>query len=175
MKIILASKNPVKSTAVLNAFRRMFPRGAFDLTPVSIPSGVERQPVSDLETFRGASNRAHGAAKVMPQADFWVGIEGGISDHDGEMNAFAWVVILSNGQMGKSRTGTFFLPRKVAELVRQGRELGEADDIVFGQTNSKQQSGAVGLLTENIVDRTALYEQAVVLALVPFKNPDLYT
>lgn len=90
------------------------------------------------------------------------------------MNAFAWIVVLSNQKMGKSRTGTFSLPRRVAELVRQGKELGEADDIIFGLTNTKQESGAVGLLTENVVDRTALYEQAVVLALIPFKNPELY-
>lgn len=174
MKIVLASKNPVKARAALNAFGRMFPEETFELTPVSVASGVEDQPASDQETFQGAINRAHNAAQMIPQADFWVGIEGGISDQDGEMNAFAWVVVLSNGQIGKSRTGTFSLPRKVAELVRQGRELGEADDIVFGETNSKQESGAVGLLTQNVVDRTGLYEQAVVLALIPLKNPHLY-
>ena len=39
---------------------------------------------------------------------------------------------------GKSRTATFFLPEEVAELVRQGQELGSADDIVFNVSNSKQ-------------------------------------
>ena len=54
-------------------------------------------------------------------------------------------------------------------------ELGEADDIVFGQSNSKQKSGAVGLLTGDIIDRKSLYEEAVVLALIPFKNEELYS
>ncbi len=76
--------------------------------------------------------------------------------------------------MGKSRTGTFRLPEPVARLVREGRELGEADDVVFGRSNSKQEEGAVGLLTGNVIDRAALYEHAVILALAPFKNPDLY-
>jgi non-canonical (house-cleaning) NTP pyrophosphatase len=53
-------------------------------------------------------------------------------------------------------------------------ELGDADDLVFGRQNSKQKSGAVGLLTHNRVTRRTLYEQAVVLALIPFINPDLY-
>lgn len=174
MKIVLASKNPVKSRATLNGFKRMFVEKAFELTSISVSSGVDHQPASDKETFQGAANRAYNAVQMIPQADFWVGIEGGISDQDGEMNAFAWIVVLSNQKMGKSRTGTFSLPRRVAELVRQGKELGEADDIIFGLTNTKQESGAVGLLTENVVDRTALYEQAVVLALIPFKNPELY-
>ena len=59
-------------------------------------------------------------------------------------------------------------------LVREGKELGEADDIVFGKENSKQTYGAVGLLTGDVIDRTRFYEDAVVLALIPFRNPDLY-
>ena len=76
--------------------------------------------------------------------------------------------------VGKGRSGTFFLPPKIAELIRQGKELGEADDIVFGRTNSKQENGAVGILTDGVVDRTKYYTEAVVLALIPFKNERLY-
>ena len=91
------------------------------------------------------------------------------------MEAFAWVVIKAKGNgFGKGRTGTFFLPPQIAELIKQGKELGEADDIVFGRTNSKQENGAVGILTENVVDRTKYYTEAVVLALIPFKNKKLY-
>jgi len=59
-------------------------------------------------------------------------------------------------------------------LIRQGKELGEADDIVFGRSNSKQENGAVGLLTDNAIDRAQLYEHAMILALIPFKNEALY-
>ena len=59
-------------------------------------------------------------------------------------------------------------------MIRQGKELGEADDIVFNRANSKQDNGAVGLLTDNVIDRAQLYEQAVILALIPFKNEALY-
>jgi non-canonical (house-cleaning) NTP pyrophosphatase len=52
--------------------------------------------------------------------------------------------------------------------------LGHADDRVFGRENSEQTNGAVGLLTKDLIDRTAYYEHAVVLALVPFVNPGLY-
>ncbi len=90
------------------------------------------------------------------------------------MVAFAWVVVRDAYQMGRGRTGAFYLPPQIVELVRQGKELGEADDITFGRVNSKQEDGAVGLLTGNVIDRARLYEHAVVLALIPFKNPDLY-
>ncbi|MBQ0741266.1 DUF84 family protein, partial [Aquimarina celericrescens] len=37
-----------------------------------------------------------------------------------------------------------------------------------------QKSGAVGILTGDIIDRTAYYTEAGILALIPFKNADLY-
>ena len=73
----------------------------------------------------------------------------------------------------KSRTATFILPNEVAQLVRQGVELGHADDIVFNRDNSKQANGSVGILTANALTRTTYYEQAVMLALIPFKNTNL--
>ncbi len=187
--IIVASKNPVKVRAVQSGFARMFPAESFQLHGVSVPSEVNDQPFSSAETLRGAYNRARNAREQIPDAAFWVGVEGGIEETTeaahlfarpdvpnggSSMVAFAWVVVLSVDQVGKGRTGVFFLPTQVAELVRQGKELGEADDIVFGRENSKQENGAVGLLTGDIIDRAAFYEQAVILALIPFRNPELY-
>ncbi|HZD58609.1 MAG TPA: inosine/xanthosine triphosphatase [Anaerolineales bacterium] len=172
--IVVASNNPVKSQATLRAFQRMFPEGEFSLNAISVPSGVKHQPFSDQETLQGASTRAQNARRFADQADYWVGIEGGVLDQDGEMSAFAWVVVLSQNRAGKSRTGMFYLPEEVARLVREGKELGIADDIVFGRSDSKQENGAIGLLTGDVIDRVGLYEHAIVLALVPFKNADLY-
>lgn len=174
-KIIIASKNPVKIDATLSGFQKMFPNEKFEIEGVSVPSGVNDQPKSDSETFSGAWNRADNACKEKPDADFCVGIEGGIEEKNSDTEAFAWVIIKAkDGGFGKGRTGTFFLPPQIAELIKQGKELGEADDIVFGRTNSKQENGAVGILTGNVVDRTKYYTEAVVLALIPFKNKQLY-
>lgn len=172
--IVLASKNPVKMQAVKAGFSRMFPDWECEFKTISVDSGVSNQPNRDEETLRGACNRAEGAMSAIPGADYWVGVEGGIDDLGDEMTAFAWIVVRSTKLLGKGRTGAFFLPEAVTTLVRQGLELGEADDLVFGRSNSKQENGAIGLLTGNVVDRAQLYEQAVVLALVPFKNPGLY-
>jgi inosine/xanthosine triphosphatase len=157
----------------------MFTGEQYIIEALSAPSGVKNQPISNEETFQGALNRAFNASKLAPQADYWIGIEGGIEERGSEFAAFAWVVVCgksSRGKLmiGKGRTGTFFIPPPVANLIRQGKELGEADDIVFQRNNSKQENGAVGLLTGNVVDRKELYEQAVILALIPFKNSVLY-
>lgn len=172
--VVVASTNPVKITAAKGGFERMFSKGQFDFQGINVPSGVSNQPFSNLETLQGARIRAQNARDARPDADFWVGIEGGVEDDNGELAAFAWIVVISDTLCGKGRTGTFLLPPKVSQLVRQGKELGDADDIVFGKTNSKQQNGAIGLLTGDVLNRTSLYEHAVILALVPFKNENLY-
>jgi inosine/xanthosine triphosphatase len=174
-KIIVASLNPVKVRAALQGFHRMFPGVEFKVDTVSVLSSVSDQPESSRETLNGALARASNAAEACPEADYWVGIEGGVEKDGSEVSAFAWVVVKDkSGRAGKGRTGTFYLPRAVAELIAQGKELGEADDLVFKRANSKQDNGAVGILTGNVIDRTRLYEEAVILALMPFKNYDLY-
>ena len=173
--VIVASKNPVKIRAALDGFRRMFAAEAFSAEGVSVPSGVAHQPMTDAETLAGARNRASNAQKAQPQADFWVGIEGGVDEVGGEMHAFAWVVILRGEKgYGEARSASFLLPKVLVELIHQGVELGEADDRVFGRQNSKQENGAVGLLTNDVVDRAALYVMPVALALIPFTNESLY-
>jgi inosine/xanthosine triphosphatase len=173
-RIVIASHNPVKIQAALQGFQRMFPEFKFSIHPISVPSGVSVQPASDEETLQGATNRASQARHDQPEADYWVGIEGGVDTHLDGLTAFAWVVIFDKERVGKARTVTFFLPEAVAFLVQQGMELGEADDIVFARTNSKQANGAVGLLTGDVLNRFDAYVSAVILALIPFKNPNLY-
>lgn len=173
MQIVVASTNPVKIECVRRGFGRVFPDAPLDVSGVSVLSGVSDQPMTDAETLTGATNRAHHARMACPDADFWVGIEGGVHEVDGALLVFAWIVILSNETHGRARTGTFLLPDEVAQLVRYGYELGDADDAVFGYSNSKQQNGSVGILTHDRIDRTDFYTEAVILALIPFMNPML--
>lgn len=174
IELVVASLNPVKIQCVRAGFTKMFADTPFTVRGVEVPSGVSVQPATDAETLLGAQNRAKAARALTPQADFWFGIEGGVQDHGAEMEAFAWVVALSDDRIGKARTGAFYLPPRIVELVRQGMELGEADDFVFGRSNSKQGNGAIGLLTADVIDRAGYYEHAVIMALIPFKNPNLY-
>lgn len=174
-KIIVASKNPTKIQATLQGFQEMFPDETFEIEGVSVPSNVSDQPIGNEETFAGAMNRAKGAQQKIINADYWVGIEGGNIADNGEMEVMAWIIILSKERMGKARTAGFYLPPRIVELVNEGYELGHADDIVFGVANSKQTNGSSGLLTNNVMTRIRFYTPAVILALIPFKNKDLFS
>lgn len=173
-KVIIGSKNPIKVESTYTAFSKIFPEEIFTFEGVNSSSQVSDQPMSDEETFQGATNRANKAKQNYPNAEYWVGIEGGISYHEGDMEAYAWVVVLSKSQQGKARTASFVLPKKIQVLVEEGVELGVADDIVFDRENSKQQNGAVGILTNDLITRATYYEQAAILALIPFLKEELY-
>lgn len=172
--VIVGSRNPVKISCTDAAFHQSFV-GSFLVEGLNVSSDVSQQPFGDEETYKGAYNRAKNSKNVFPEADYWVGIEGGINRVDGEMEAYAWVVVMDkSGKVGKSKTSTFFLPKAIVVLVDGGMELGEADDKVFDRSNSKQGNGAVGILTNGALERKEYYQQAVVLALIPFIKSDLY-
>lgn len=175
IRVIVASQNPVKIAAAKAGFEKMFPDNAIDVKGVSASSEVSDQPKSEEETLRGATNRAVNVARLEPNGDYFVGLEGGIHDKNNDMHSFSWVVIQDkSGKTGKGQSGEYVLPTKIRELILSGHELGDADDKVFGKSNSKQKNGAVGILTHDAIDRAGFYEQAVILALIPFRNETLY-
>jgi inosine/xanthosine triphosphatase len=180
MKIVVASKNPVKIAAVEQGVALMFPDRKLEIIGYSVPSEVADQPLTDAETKAGAFNRVKNVALLDPLADLFVAIEGGIEDVPDihgtmHMTAFAWVMVMDKHNIwGEARSASFQLPEAVATRVRGGEELGIADDAVFGQSNSKQQNGAVGLLTHNAVTRSQLYVMPMALALIPHRNAELY-
>lgn len=176
MRILIASKNPVKQQATERGFQKTFPQMVCEYISMEADSAVKDQPDTDQETITGARNRILSLKKKDAEADYYVAIEGGIERIYEKMFAFAWVVIEDkNGKIGEARTVTFEIPPQVASLIEQGIELGIANDQVFGTENSKHKSGAVGILTNDILTRTSEYVDAVILALIPFqKYKDLY-
>ncbi len=174
--VIVASNNPVKVNSARQAFEQMFPEAQHEVIGSEAPSGVADQPFGNDEIIRGARNRARYIRESSPEADYWVGIEGGLThDEDNRYVALAWIVIIDKqGKESKSSTGTFVLPEIMAELIREGLEMGAATDKLHGFINSKQKGGTVGVLTEGLIDRTAYYTHAAILALIPFKNSRLY-
>jgi inosine/xanthosine triphosphatase len=132
-------------------------------------------------TVHGAINRAKAAFSEYfilhgENPTYSIGLEGGVAvTFDGEMECFAWIAVFDGVTLGTSRTASLFLPSVIRDIVIvEGLELGAADDRVFGTHNSKQSAGAVGLLTNGVIDRAAYYEPAVVLAFIPFHWKELY-
>jgi inosine/xanthosine triphosphatase len=178
MLILVASKNPVKIAAVTEAFRAVFPHKEIVVEGLGVESGVKDQPDTDEETIAGAQNRIR-ALRVAGRernADYFAALEGGVEWVGGKLFAFAWVLVENRrGLSGEARTAAYEVPPPVARLIREGVELGIANDRVFGTENSKQKNGNIGLLTGDLVTRTSNNAQAAMLALIPFgKHAVLY-
>ncbi|ENI4128693.1 inosine/xanthosine triphosphatase [Vibrio fluvialis] len=167
-KVIIASLNPAKIRAVESAFSTVFPDYRCVFQGVSVPSEVADQPMSDHETKLGALNRVRNAKQRITDGDFYVGLEAGI---DGDVT-FAWMIIESATQRGESRSACLMLPPEVLSKLADANELGDVMDEVFGTENIKQKGGAIGLLTQHHLTRSSVYHQALILALIPFTNPE---
>ncbi len=172
--VFVGSKNPTKINAVKGAFNKVFKNKKIDVRGKVVRSGVSDQPMSSAETKKGAKNRLKELKKG--KADYYVGIEGGCDYIGGDIFAFAWVMTEDKKQKkGKGKTSIFQLPKKIQLLIEKGVELGKADDFVFKRKNSKKKDGAIGILTNGLIDRTKYYEEAVVMSLIPFLNKDLFS
>ena len=174
VRVVVTSKNPVKIEATRRGFARALPTAELDIQSLAVASGVADQPASDAETLRGARQRAETARRQAPDADYWIGLEGGLEVNDGELFAGAWIYVLGHQGHGRARTAVFPLPPALTRRLAEGLELGKAVDELFERRGSKRGPGAAGLLTDGAVGRTELYEPAVVLALIPLLKHELY-
>lgn len=175
-KVIVGSNNPVKLETTKEAFLKVFPLEQFEFVTHPAKSGVPDQPFGTEETRRGAKNRCDDCKSRYPEADYYIGLEGGLEEIDGGLWVSAWMCIQNQaGTYGYGRTGSFLLPPGITTLIKQGKELGDATDIVFQQSNTKHNTGAVGLLTLDLISRKDFYRDAIIFALIPFINVSLYT
>jgi len=172
MHIAVGSLNPIKQQAAQAVLGAVFPHSTF--TAVAVPSGVPEQPWGDDQTRTGAYNRAL-AARTTHNADFGVGLEGGVVETDFGLMTNAWCAIIDrSGTVGVGGGSHTMLPPAVADMLRSGRELGEAMDAISGLQNTKQSLGAIGILTDGLSSRQQAYEVIVRFALARFRQPDLY-
>jgi len=173
--IAVGSSSYVKVEAARLAFAAVFPSAAIEATGYSVPSSVPSQPMDDHTTMLGAANRAMRAAAQNPQANFSVGLEGGLCVIDGHYwFARAWAAILRDGKFGYGSSQSFAIPEKIMLQVSKGKELGEVCDAMFGTQNLKQREGFFGYMTNGFVSRTGAYRDMCIVALAQYFHPDLF-
>lgn len=174
MKVVVASENPVKVNVARRAFTLLYPGEEIEFVPMKSDSGVPDQPM-DGETEQGALNRLTFIRKTHPEADFWISQEGGLYRDGERLYNRAWIMVSDkSGRIAKSSTALFYLPAKVTAYVKEGMELGHANDMFFGTVNLGQGSGGIGYLTGGAIDREAYYLQAAVIALSELKHAEWY-
>ncbi|WP_324663146.1 inosine/xanthosine triphosphatase [Haloarcula sediminis] len=163
MYVAIGSENPVKVTAVERVCAEA------ETTALGVDSGVPEQPRGRAETVRGATNRAE-AALSATDADYGVGIEGGVAERD--TPAGLWLIMwaaVTDGTTTHFGAGpSIRLPDPVAERLRDGEELGPVLDDELGREELGRQEGAIGVYTAGRVSRTDALTDAVAGAFGPF-------
>lgn len=173
MKIAVGSTNPTKVAAVETIVKQMWPE--VEIIALAVPSGVSEMPISDAETITGARNRAR-AARQVANADFGIGLEGGVHTDPLGLLLQGWVVVVDeNGREGVGAAGRLPLPPMIADRVLAGEELGPVMDDLLGESNVKAKGGAVGALTGGLIPRDLSFSLGVGYALAPFVAPEFYS
>ncbi len=176
MKIVIASKSPVKADAVRKGVGSLFSEHECIFECVDAQSGVSVQPMSQEEMIKGALGRISHSKNLIPEADIWIGLEGGMEKIDGNFYNSGWVIAEDkNNRRGHGRTFSFLIPEKVVELIiNEGLEQSHATDKVFQISGTKTGKGLIGPLTNNSLTYTDWYVHAVISALIPFFKKELY-
>lgn len=172
MKIAIGSTNPVKINAVKNVMKKIFEE--VEVVSGDVETGVSHTPLNDEETIKGAINRAREALKKTG-ADLGVGMEGGINKVMERYFLSGWCAIVDkNNNVSLGGGSTLELPNHVIQGVLEGKELGNVMDELTGIENTKQKMGAIGIFTNDLMNRQEAWETFVTYAMSRKLKPELY-
>lgn len=159
------------------------PNAVFEVVGEETPSSVAHTPLSRAQTMSGAKHRAQvlearARERNLPWR-FFVGLEGGLDIiSDGEKRLVFlenWAYVSDGSCSAYGRSGSVLLPEMLAkQVVDEGVELGVAIDAFAGQHGIRDEQGAWGVLTRNLITRQDAFRVAVINAFAPFFNAVVY-
>jgi inosine/xanthosine triphosphatase len=194
--IAVGSTRGPKLDAVHDALKlcaqQLNPNVQFEVLGFAVDSGVGHTPLSSVESMRGARQRtealmqmASGNGEVY---QYFVGLEGGLevmesrgdetdSVENGGRRVFleSWAFV-SDGSRGHfGRSGGIELPPALAhEVLDKGVELAAAIDKFAGMAGIRDNQGAWGVLSNNLITRREAFRVALVAAFAPIYNVNLF-
>ncbi|MBM4249973.1 MAG: inosine/xanthosine triphosphatase [Euryarchaeota archaeon] len=176
MRVRVGSANPVKVEAVRTVLRSTFRGRRLEVEGRDVHSQVPAEPFGK-DVINGAIHRAESALLLDDWAHFGVGIEAGLfwCEHLQDYLDVQYCAILDRG--GRITLGHgpgFQYPPPLMQLVKEGLTVGEAMARLTGIQGIGRKKGVVGYLSKGILVRKKLTETAIIAALLPRLNPELY-
>lgn len=176
MKVVVGSTNKGKIEAVKLAFEKVWPKEKIEVSGISVSSGVSKQPMDVEEGIEGARNRAKNAMEKDKKADYAVGAEGGVYQIGNTYLECGWIVVLDqNGNEGIGSSPHLLVAPEILAFIAKGMELTDAMGKVIEKTPDKEKEGYFGYMTNDVITRITGYSDGVVMALVRFIHPELFT
>ncbi len=192
----ICTKNDLKFRATLSALKKFFPQAHIDLSAEPIDFELP-QPIGLEQVINGAKRRAVEALKkikeqrasMMDLLDedhkkwvFGIGIEAGIVENQNAISNymdFQYCVIVD--LLGRITIGAgpgWEYPEFLIKQILNGKgkeEIGQLMQKISGNPEIKTQSGAIGFFTNGILNREAMTEIALQMALIPRMTQGYYT
>ena len=175
MKVLIGTKNPGKIEGAQKAFEKYFDN--VEIEGIGVESDVPDQPFN-LDVLQGAKNRVKNLIKYAKDnkidADYYVAIEGGITDTLGtiiELNIA--VVEDNNGYQSVGTSQGFPIPERYMDEIKETNFGMLMDRLLNGNELSKGKGG-IGVLTKDQVSRIDITENAFIMALTAHINGDIW-
>lgn len=173
MKVIIGTKNLGKIEAAKQAFEQYFEN--IEIQGFAVDSEIGNQPVNK-EILEGAKNRVKNAKREAKkrnlEADYYIAVEGGITNSLGEwINIELAVIENAEGFQSIGASQGFPIPEKYLEEIKK-TELGKVMTKIFNDSEENKGKGAVSTLTKNKTARIDLTRNAFIMALTKHINED---
>jgi len=175
MKVVICTENKAKNQAVSEVFKKIWPD--FEIKSIKTESNVSEQPLTEEEGIKGAINRIMDAKNKMPNADFYVGLEGYVDTNQyGMFLAGAVVIEDKNQKQGIGISGKLVLPDAIRKEIEAGQELGPLIKKIMNDQEGKIRhfDGTNGILTKGLYNRVDEFKDACACALAPFISKEFY-
>ncbi len=177
IKVLVASKNPVKIKATTDAFQPFFKDFQINSQEVVVLTANASQPIGEKQTREHSRLRVLQAREKYQGYNYYVGIEGGVVK--AASNKARIVVYSSIGNESTIETiRGCGIPLPIewydALTTHKYNELGDLAEQKSGVPDIKKKQGVVGFFSQNFVTRYDVLKQSVIMALVPYLNPRIF-
>jgi inosine/xanthosine triphosphatase len=173
-RVAVGSDNPAKLKAVQRAMAACKTKAR--VRGFAVRSGVAEQPF-DADALKGAVQRARMALQQWPQAQLGVGVEAGLAYVQGAQQHLdvPWAAVVDRaGRLSVGHGPGFAYPASVVERAKGGETVGQVVAELSGVKDIGRRQGNIGWLSSGATDREAITRDAVLMAMVPRLNPELY-
>ncbi len=176
MIVAVGTSNPVKVRAVENILSKFF---KVTVVMKRVPSMAPPQPIGLNTTIEGAISRAKAALESDAKAELGVGIEAGIIPFPNTMSGYMdqqfAAIIDRSGRVTLGGGPSFEYPSfLVRRVIDEQVEVNQVMAELTGEPYLGHKEGAIGYFSRGTLSRTALTELAVLMALIPRLNEELY-
>ena len=177
MIIKIGTENPSKVTAVMEAFAEYKEFDDAKFYSIKTDSGVSDQPKTLIETIEGARNRAMNA---FNRCDISIGLESGLMNVPYTNTGYFDICIATiyDGKNYYSGAGPGFeYPKKViSDIINTG--MNATDSFYKNEYTTKKNIGAeegiVSVVTKGVIDRKEYHKLSIIMALIQYRNKDMY-